>query len=207
MAKPNIRNQYPPQANGTSPALDAAEKRAEAAEHQVEELEQRIEALENSPQSTSSQNNDTPYRSQPDDSEALIALRREPMMDHLLNALADGQDIGHYGRLVFAMVGHHFLPEDAMIDWLTRDSDFSPEQAKALLRQVDSRDYNPPRRDRILDWQRQQEFPIIPNPEDPDCGNVYRNLKFPQSVYEHIQDYQEEKVHAHEPAPMADASR
>jgi hypothetical protein len=129
------------------------------------------------------------------------------MMDHLLNALADGQDIGHYGRLVFAMVAHHFLPENDMIEWLTRDRDFSQEQAEALLRQVESRDYNPPRRERILEWQSQQEFPILPNVEDPDCGNVYRNLKFPQSVYEHIQGYQEEKVQAQETAPMVDASR
>ena len=51
------------------------------------------------------------------------------------------------------------------------------------------------------------EFQFLPNVEDPDCGNVYRNLKFPQSVYEHIQDYQEEKVNAQEPAPMANASQ
>ena len=47
----------------------------------------------------------------------------------------------------------------------------------------------------VLDaHQAQQEFPILPNPDDPDCGNVYRNLKFPQSVYEHIQEYHEQKA-------------
>jgi len=36
-------------------------------------------------------------------------LRQSPMMSHLLDALDKGEDIGHYGRLTFAMVAHHFL--------------------------------------------------------------------------------------------------
>jgi anti-sigma regulatory factor (Ser/Thr protein kinase) len=48
---------------------------------------------------------------------------------------------------------------------------------------------------------------LSPNPDDPDCGNVYRNLKFPQSVYEHIQEYQEEEVQAQEHASEAADSR
>jgi hypothetical protein len=43
-----------------------------------------------------------------------------------------------------------------------------------------------------------REFPILPNPEDPDCGNLYRNLKFPEAVYEHIGEYQVEKIKAGE---------
>lgn len=121
-------------------------------------------------------------------------LRREPMMAHLLDALESGKDIGHYGRLVFAMVAHHFLSPEELQEWLMKDPDVDRSQALALIRQVESRDYNPPRRDRILAWQGEQDFPIIPNVDDPDCGNVYRNLKFPQNVYEHIQEYQEEKV-------------
>lgn len=38
-------------------------------------------------------------------------LRKNGMMAHLLDALDTGQDIGHYGRLVFAMVARHFLDE------------------------------------------------------------------------------------------------
>ena len=34
-------------------------------------------------------------------------LRRSPMT-HLLDALDRGEDIGHYGRLVFVMVGRYF---------------------------------------------------------------------------------------------------
>ena len=119
-------------------------------------------------------------------------LRKDSMMVHLLDSLEAGKDIGHYGRLVFAMVARHFMPEDEVVGYLTRDRDFSEEQAVLMMRQVESRDYNPPKRERILEWQGQQEFPILPNPEDPDCGNLYRNLKFPEAVYEHIGHYQEE---------------
>ncbi len=117
-------------------------------------------------------------------------------MAHLLDSLSDGKDIGHYGRLVFAMVARHFMAEEDVISWLTRDKDFSEAQAKAMLTQVAGHDYNPPRRERILEWQAQQEFPILPHPEDPDCGNLYRNLKFPDSIYGHIEQYQEQKASA-----------
>ena len=35
---------------------------------------------------------------------AVEDLRKSDMMAHLLDALDKGKDIGHYGRLVFAMV-------------------------------------------------------------------------------------------------------
>lgn len=72
------------------------------------------------------------------------------------------------------------------------------EQTRLMLRQVEGRDYNPPKRARIVEWQAQQEFPILPNPEDPDCGNLYRNLKFPEEIYSHIGQYQEKKMEAGE---------
>jgi hypothetical protein len=205
-------------ASENSEAIRNAEHRAENAERRVEQLEERLEALESSRRLEPIDSDELSLdegrtidssgsQHSIDDDDALTALRNEPMMDHLLNALDSGQDIGHYGRLVFAMVGHHFLSEDAMFEWLTKDPGINPEEAAALLRQVEGRDYNPPRRDRILSWQAQQEFPILPNPDDPDCGNVYRNLKFPQSVYAHIQEYQEEKVQAQEHAIEAADSR
>ena len=43
---------------------------------------------------------------------ATEAIRNNEMMDHLMGALEQGQDIGHYGRLVFVMVGRHFMDED-----------------------------------------------------------------------------------------------
>ncbi len=39
-------------------------------------------------------------------------LRQSEMMSHLLDALDKGEDIGHYGRLTFAMVAHHFLDKE-----------------------------------------------------------------------------------------------
>ena len=123
-------------------------------------------------------------------------LRRDAMMAHLMDSLAAGKDIGHYGRLVFAMVASRFLPEQEVIDWLAKDPDCSPEKASAMLRQVEGRDYNPPRRERILQWQAEQDFPIVPDPADPDCGNVYKSLKFTQQVYDHIENYQMEKAEA-----------
>jgi hypothetical protein len=123
-------------------------------------------------------------------------LRKSEMMAHLLDALDQGKDIGHYGRLVFTMVGRHFLPEDELVSLLSNDKDCSEEEARSLVHQVASRDYNPPRRERILEWQRQQDFQIIPNHDDPDVGNVYRDLTFPDGVYEDIEEYHEQKAEA-----------
>jgi len=116
------------------------------------------------------------------------------MMAHLLDALADGQDIGHYGRLVVAMVGHHFLDDETLVELLAQDADFSADDARGLVRQVRERDYNPPRRERILEWQAQQDFPICPNPDDPRACNVYSELSFPNAVYEDIQEFYEERA-------------
>ena len=116
------------------------------------------------------------------------------MMAHLLDALERGTDIGHYGRLVFAMVARHFLPEDELLGWLQKDSDFSEAQSRSLVLQVQGRDYNPPKRARILEWQQEQEFPICPDAENPDACNVYKDLKFPDEVYQSISEYYEEKT-------------
>ncbi len=120
-------------------------------------------------------------------------LKKSAMMAHLLDSLEQGKDIGHYGRLVFAMVARHFLSSEEVCALLTKDSDFSADQASLLLKQVEGKDYNPPKRDRILAWQKEQEFVICPNAEDPDTCNVYKDLTFPDHVYEHIQHYVEQK--------------
>ena len=124
----------------------------------------------------------------------VAALREDSMMAHLLDALERGEDIGHYGRLVFAMIARHFLNDDEVLAELTKDRDFSEEDARQMLMQVEGRDYSPPRRERILEWQAEQTFAIIPNPHDPDCGNVYKSLRFPKQTYSHIGHYQEEKA-------------
>ena len=124
------------------------------------------------------------------------ALRKNGMMAHLLDSLDAGKDIGHYGRLVFTMVARHFMEPDEVAAQLGKDKDFSEGEARALVAQVQGKDYNPPRREKILDYQSQQDFPIIPNPDDPDEGNVYRDLQFPDHVYEHIADYYDHKNEA-----------
>ncbi len=122
------------------------------------------------------------------------ALREDAMMAHLLDALGRGEDIGHYGRLTFSMIARHFLTDDEVLAELTKDNDFSGEEARQMLVQVEGRDYSPPRRERILEWQAEQEFSIIPDKHDPDCGNVYKTLRFPKQTYSHIGHYQEEKA-------------
>ena len=121
-------------------------------------------------------------------------LRQSPMMGHMLDALDNGEDIGHYGRLVFAMIGRHFVSNDELVKLLIKDSDADEQEIKALVQQVEDKGYSPPRREKILEFQGQQDFPICPNPDDPDACNPYAELQFPDEVYESIQEYREEKA-------------
>jgi hypothetical protein len=120
-------------------------------------------------------------------------LRQSPMMAHMLDALDNGEDIGHYGRLVFAMIGRHFVSNDELVELLTKDHDADEQEIRAMVQQVQDKGYSPPRREKILQFQNQQEFEICPNPEDPDACNVYNELQFPDNVYESIQEYQEKR--------------
>ncbi|MFL5357498.1 hypothetical protein [Archangium sp.] len=126
------------------------------------------------------------------------ALRKNGMMAHLLDSLDAGQDIGHFGRLVFAMVARYFMDDEELRQTLMQDPACDERQAVSLVEQVKGRDYSPPRREKVLQFQAQQEFPLCPNAEDPDACNVYKDLQFPESVYEHITDYREQKAHVHE---------
>ena len=120
-------------------------------------------------------------------------LRQSPMMNHLLEALDRGEDIGHYGRLTFVMIARHFVSNDELVELLTKDRDADEQEIRALVQQVEEKGYSPPRRDRVLEWQSQQDFQICPNPDDPDACNVYNELTFPDEVYESIQEYQEKR--------------
>jgi len=120
-------------------------------------------------------------------------LRQSPMMNHLLEALDRGEDIGHYGRLTFVMIARHFVSNIELVELLTKDRDADEQEIRALVQQVEEKGYSPPRRDRVLEWQSQQDFQICPNPDDPDACNVYNELSFPDEVYESIQEYQEKR--------------
>lgn len=129
-------------------------------------------------------------------------LRKSPMMAHLLDALEAGTDIGHYGRLTFVMVARHFLDAEELVTLLTNQPDMDEKQARILVMQVEERDYNPPQRNKILEWQSQQEFPICPTPDDPNSCNVYRELQFPEQIYEHVEEYYEERAEAQMKEPQ-----
>jgi hypothetical protein len=91
-------------------------------------------------------------------------LCRSPMMAHLLEALEAGTDVGHFGRLVFAIVARHFLDEAELIDLLARQPGQDETQARAFVLQMKAHDYSPPSRERTLEWQARQQFPIIRTP-------------------------------------------
>lgn len=121
-------------------------------------------------------------------------LRNSPMMAHLLDALEAGTDIGHFGRLTFVMVARHFLSDDEIIDLLSHQPDHDTADSRAMVQQVKAHDYNPPKRERILEWQAKQDFPICPTPDEPGTCNVYQDLDFPSHVYDNINEYYEERT-------------
>jgi hypothetical protein len=129
---------------------------------------------------------------------ALSDLRRSPMMVHLLDALERGEDIGHYGRLTFAMIADRFLDRDEVVAWLRKDRGCDEAEAKALVQSVEARGYNPPSRRRILEWQQQQKFPICPTPDDPNACNPYRDLSLPEEVFADIEEFREQQFDAEE---------
>ena len=105
------------QEDSLEPAVRNAEERAQRAEKKVEELEKAISELkygigvqagENAAEGADARGSMTEQN--PERDGAVAALQAEPMMAHLMDSLDSGRDIGHYGRLVFAMVAHHFLP-------------------------------------------------------------------------------------------------
>ena len=60
-------------------------------------------------------------------------LRQSPMMSHMLDALDNGEDIGHYGRLLFAMIGRHFVDNDELVELLTKDHDAEKGEIRAMV--------------------------------------------------------------------------
>src|SRR6476469_6082685 len=85
-------------------------------------------------------------------------LRHSPMMAHLMDALERGEDIGHYGRLTFAIVARHFLPEAELLRLLGNCPAHGEGEAKEMLADVTAHDYTPPTPETIRAWQGHQSF-------------------------------------------------
>jgi hypothetical protein len=92
------------------------------------------------------------------------------------------------------MIARYFLNETELLEYLLKDPDTDECKARSLIAQVESRDYNPPKRERVLEWMSRQKFPICPDTADPDQCNVYKTLDFPKEIYDKIQDYYEGKA-------------
>ena len=60
-------------------------------------------------------------------------LRQSPMMEHMLDALNEGEDIGHYGRLTFVMVARYFVENEELVNLLAKDGDTDEQEARALV--------------------------------------------------------------------------
>ncbi len=80
-------------------------------------------------------------------------LKQSQMMNHMVEALESGEDIGHYGRLTFAMVGVYFANDDELVQLMTQDEDADEREVRAMVQQVREKGYNPPNREKILEWQ------------------------------------------------------
>src|SRR5277367_6442297 len=94
-------------------ALREANERANRAEREVARLKGHGESLE-TVETTG---------------DGVAELRKDSMMAHLLDSLEAGKDIGHYGRLVFAMVARHFMSHQDVLAWLSRDPDLDEADA------------------------------------------------------------------------------
>jgi hypothetical protein len=114
------------------------------------------------------------------------------MMGHMLDALDNGEDIGHYGRLVFAMIGHHFVSEDELVKLLTKDprheragdpGDGAAGPGEGLQPAAARED---PRVPEPAGTSRSAPIPTTQTPAIP-----YQELQFPDEVYESIQEYRE----------------
>ena len=108
-------------------------------------------------------------------------LRQSQMMSHMLDALENGEDIGHYGRLTFAMISRYFIDNAEIVRLLTQDHDAGEQEVRAMVQQVEDKVQSAPR-DRIMKWQAQQDFQICPNPDDPDACNIYNELQLPDEL-------------------------
>jgi hypothetical protein len=68
-------------------------------------------------------------------------LKHSPMMNHMLEALDRGEDIGHYGRLTFVMVARHRVDNEELVGLLTQDQDADERDVQVMVQQVEEKGY------------------------------------------------------------------
>lgn len=56
-----------------------------------------------------------------------------PMMARIIEAIDKGEDVGHYGRLVFVMVARFFLTDEEMLTLLRKRPDFDAREARIMI--------------------------------------------------------------------------
>lgn len=123
-------------------------------------------------------------------------MRASAMMDRLWTDLSKGTDVGHYGRLVFCMIARHFLDEKEIIKLLGKS--VPTEEAAAMLVEVNRTNYSPPRPAKIRQWQKNQQYKIIPEDKDQSWGNVYTELQLPQEIYENVTNFYKDTKEVHD---------
>jgi len=52
------------------------------------------------------------------------------MMNHMLDALEQGEDIGHFGQLTFVMVARYFVDDEEIVELLTKDHDANEREVR-----------------------------------------------------------------------------
>ena len=73
------------------------------------------------------------------------------------------------------MVARHFMDEQELLACLQKNPDFSDEEfVPSIIRCKGGTTIR--RGANVPEWQKEQEFPICPNPDDPDACNVYKDL-------------------------------
>jgi hypothetical protein len=88
------------------------------------------------------------------------------------------------------------MDRDELADLLMQGKGAEEREVKSLVLQAEERNYNPPSRQRLQEWQAQQDFPLMPDSDDPNSGNLYRELDMPSEVIESIEEYREQQFDA-----------
>ncbi|PYE51877.1 hypothetical protein [Deinococcus yavapaiensis] len=119
------------------------------------------------------------------------ALKSNRFMAHLVGALEMGQDIGPYGRKIFATVAQYFLSADDTLMLLKRN--LGEQEAREVMKSVEGEP--PPRRGKVVEYTKRQNFPILPNNHDAHLDDLYAGLTFPPEIQARIPKFERGVAH------------